>query len=266
VDHFVIVESLERFGSNQLKRATLRDNWSRFQQFKNKIKYVLLPKLEPTFSTPESAWKREYYSRNALLPPVLEVSEPNDAVIISDCDEIPRMTAIRDNLDKLSSGIQRLSMAMYDYNVNRLLVHDTLEGWNMAVIGTAQQIRQIGTQRARLYLRRDLLPPGWAEPQVTGTETTTILNAGWHFTNFCGNVEGVKEKIQSCAHFNDSEEADFVRKNAQQNIEQILEGRPIRSTRSTVWSETNNPTLPKYFLKNVDRFRHFTDAFYREQI
>lgn len=266
VDYFVIVESLERHGSNQPKDAVLRDNWNRFRQFERKIKYVLLPRLEPIFSGSLSGWEREYFNRNALLPPVLEVAEPDDAVIISDCDEIPRMTAIRDNLSELSQGVHRLSMPMYNYNVNRLITTDTPEGWDMAVIGTVRQIQQIGAQRARLFLRRDRLPPGWVEPQDSGLKTYTIFNAGWHFTDFFGSAEGVKEKLRSFSHASDPEEGDFVRKDARQILKQILEGVPVRSTRSTVWRETNDPTLPEYFLKNVDRFRHFTDGFFRESL
>ena len=154
-------------------------------------------------------------------------------------------------------------MAMYNYNVNRLLVHDSSEGWDMAVIGTVAQIQQIGTQRARLFLRRDKLPLGWVEPLNPDTKTYSIPHAGWHFTDFCGGLAGVKEKMQSFAHSNDSEVADFIRKDSQQSMKQILEGRPVHSTRRTIWSETNDPSLPEYFLKNTDRFRHFTDAYFR---
>lgn len=264
VDHFVIVESFERFASTKTKPVYLRENWSRFKQFEQKIKHILLPKLQPPFSTPQSAWEREYFNRNALLAPVLELADPDDAVIISDCDEIPRMTAIRDSLSGLPRGLHRLEMAMYNYNVNRILEHDPGFCWDLAVMSTAKHIQQIGTQRARMFLRRDRLAPGWMEP-ISEEKTYSIPNAGWHFTDFCGSIEGVKEKMQSCAHSNDSEVADFVRKDLQQSANQILEGKPIHSTRKTVWSETDDPSLPEFFLKNVDRFKHFTDAFYRSR-
>lgn len=260
VDHFVIVESLERFGSNKTKRPVLLDNWHRVKDFEQKIRYVLLEKLEPAFTDRSSAWAREYYSRNALLPPALELAGPNDAVIISDCDEIPRASAVRAALAALPKGIHRLNQSMYDFNVNQLIYgsEKAPHCWDMAIMGTARQIQEIGgPQKARFIFRHDA--------KTWYTKTHAVPNAGWHFTYFGGGVERMREKIESCCHFSDDEERVFLHKSPAQNLRDVVAGLAVRrETRRLEWRETNDPTLPQYFLDNVERFRHFTDAYYRD--
>src|SRR5208337_3284906 len=122
VDHFVIVESLERFGSCKPKSAFLQENWNVVKSFEHKIKYVLLPHLEPTYTDKTSGWQREAFQRNAMLPAVLELStSSDDIVLISDCDEIPRAEAVCNSLNRVRGGLHYLSLDLFWYNVNRYL-------------------------------------------------------------------------------------------------------------------------------------------------
>ena len=260
VDHFVIVEALERY-SGKPKAAVLRDNWSRVKGFESKIKYVVLPKLEPAFTNETSSWARENFTRNALWQPVLSLSTSSgDVVIISDCDEIPRMTAIRDAMQNgtLSKGIHRLGQRLYHYNVNQLCYGSDWSShcWDKAVIGTVRQIQEVGGPHKARYVLR----PGDSE-----AKTYSIPNAGWHFTYFNGSIDGIREKIQSCCEYSDDQEVAFLNKSKADALQAVVAGTTVRpKTRRSVWRETNDPVLPEYFLKNIERFRHFTDAYYRD--
>jgi beta-1,4-mannosyl-glycoprotein beta-1,4-N-acetylglucosaminyltransferase len=56
VDKFVIVEALEAHGSVKRREACLAKNWDVVRPFEDKIKYVVLDKLEPAYTDGVSGW------------------------------------------------------------------------------------------------------------------------------------------------------------------------------------------------------------------
>jgi beta-1,4-mannosyl-glycoprotein beta-1,4-N-acetylglucosaminyltransferase len=247
VDKFVIVESLETFGSSAKKSAVLRDNWSVVKPFEHKIKYTLLPKLEPAFTDSTSGWYRELFQRNELLTSALTVSSsPDDVLIASDCDEIPRAAVIRDSIPLLSQGMQRLKLLAYVYNVNW-----TDGEWRWGpTLGTIAQYQAVGgSQNARSF--------GY---HVTGQE---IPDAGWHFSYF-GGISGLRTKISSFAHASDDFCKEFLAEDDKTIAADIAAGRNLYHSRKGVFTPalTNDPTLPAHFLNNLERYKHLTSRSY----
>lgn len=249
VDKFVIAESLERHGSANLKPAFIRDNWHIVKPFEHKIKYVLLPHLEPPYTDSASGWGRENFQRNSLMASALELStSPDDILILSDCDEIPRATTIKENLSL--GRIHRLELELFYYNVNRYVGL-----WDNSTIGTvAQYINEGGTQK----VRSDTI----VRPH---TKYGIIRNAGWHFSYF-GGIDRMRTKVSSFAEAYLDSAVDFRKRTDAEIVQDIRAGEDIYHrgiyppfTRR----ETNDPRLPAYFLKNVSRYPHLTENFFR---
>lgn len=251
VDHFVILESLELHGSRHTKRATLRDHWHIVKPFEHKVTHVVLEHLEPEYTDAASGWQRENFQRSALEKPVSKLlNSPNDIIIVSDCDEIPRAAAIERALPAVARGIHRLSLDLYFYNVNWYV-----ENWTRSSIGTyAAYMAAGGFQAPRGYLD---IPSKKIYP--------VIQNAGWHFTNFF-SVDDLKRKIETFAHSTDETFRAFAARPYDEIVAEILAGKNIfHGTRVNQFTKrpTLDPRLPVYFLRNLARFEKFTDAHFR---
>ena len=84
INKFIIVESLY---DHQGKKKKLNFNINKFSKFKKKIRYLVLKK----FPEEHNSWERENYNRNYLINGLYDV-KLNDYVMISDLDEIPKIT------------------------------------------------------------------------------------------------------------------------------------------------------------------------------
>lgn len=236
VDYFVIVESFEHHGSTNKKPANLRDNWHLVKPFEKKIKYVVLDSLYPALLDRNQVWPRENFQRNALLQAARGISTSGeDILMISDADEIPRASTIKENLPRLAGGIYAARQDLFYYSVN------TYFGpWNGTVISTIDCIEKMGgTQAARN--KRDELP--------------VLDNAGWHFSYF-GGVSRIKNKIANFAHAVDDSCRAALGKDIQ---EYISSGRDLydRPSEKSSRREANDPRLPTYFLNNPEKFPQF---------
>jgi beta-1,4-mannosyl-glycoprotein beta-1,4-N-acetylglucosaminyltransferase len=241
VDKFVIVESLEMHANLKTKPAIFETNRERFKKFEHKISYTILPHLFPAYDgTKESGWKRENYQRTALMAPVVEASSSlNDIVILSDCDEIPRMTAIRDNIPSLSEKIHMLKLDMYYYNVNHWK-----QFWPRSSAGPLRAF-----QEAR----------GFQVVRDGGASGVGLINdAGWHFSYF-GDAPRVRLKIESIAENYFPGCQDLLKLSDTQITERMAQGQDIimRPDSHLTKRDTNDPRLPSYFLSNLNKYPNF---------
>src|SRR5271156_187621 len=93
---FVLVEATKTF-SNKPKPLHFQENRARFAAFENKIIHVVVEDAPDT----SDAWVIERFQRNAIERG-LRGCKPDDWVLVSDLDEIPRATVV----DKMSREIQ----------------------------------------------------------------------------------------------------------------------------------------------------------------
>ncbi len=240
VDKFVIVESLETHASLRTKQANFEAARDRFKKFDHKISYTILPHLYPAYSGKESGWKRENSQRLALMAPVLEASSSlDDIVILSDCDEIPRMTAIRDNLSALSEKIHMLKLDMFYYNVNHWK-----QFWPRSSAGTIRAFQAAG---------------GFQVVRDGGAGNVGLIkDAGWHFSYF-GNAEKIRLKIESIAENYLPGCQDLLKLDDSQITERITNGTDIIARPDSTFTERDpfDPRLPVYFVDNLHKYPNF---------
>ena len=84
VDRFVLVEATKTH-SGKDKPLYFNDNKERYKAFQHKVIHVIVDDYPP-FVT---AWTYENHQRNAILRGLTQAN-PDDAIMISDLDEIPR--------------------------------------------------------------------------------------------------------------------------------------------------------------------------------
>lgn len=181
VDTFVIAEANQSH-SGKSKEFLLLDNWSRFSAYADKIQHVAVTDMPATDS-----WAREKHQRRSLVRGLGD-AQPEDLIITSDCDEIPRAEALQMIVaDTNNYSRYQLAYPMFQYKINYMKVHDIVNQSNIMVT------------RKRVYTNpqqeREYTFP-WIP---TPADTVTIDHAGWHFSYF-GDDKNAITKIENFAH------------------------------------------------------------------
>jgi beta-1,4-mannosyl-glycoprotein beta-1,4-N-acetylglucosaminyltransferase len=252
VDTFVIVESSETYGGAR-KPLFLRQalNAGRFSDFAARIVPITIDRLYPPCTDRVTGREREADQRNRILPVLEALAAPDDAIIFSDCDEIPRATAVHEALPLLSSGPWRFQQRSFYYTVNRLVDY----GHDLASrprIGKFRDVKACGSMyRFRMFLKNTC-------PSIT--------DGGWHFGYFGNGIESIKNKVAALSPFL----AEYKLFGDQQLVRDIVNGKDLHHRRCELpetfsYCASDDPSLPAYFLANREKFAHFTEEFYREQ-
>lgn len=254
VDVFVILESGETYGGSP-KPMYLLDNWERFEKFAHKILHVNVPTLQPPCTDRTTGRLREAYQRDKIMPALQALGvQDSDVVIFSDCDEIPRAETVRLYIDSGRELLYRFKQRSFYYTVNRLVDygHDFA---SRARIGHFGDMRAVGGPYAFRMAKKN-------------TEEYVLENGGWHFGYFNNGtgIEHIKTKVASLNTFL----TEYKLYGDQQLVRDIVEGKDLHHRRCEL-PETftrcasDDPTLPKHYLDNREKFAHFTEEWYREQ-
>ena len=185
VDYFVIVESHHTFVGNS-KLLYYDKNKHLFKQFADKIIYIVvdMPFTKDNINISRGdQWKNEKHQRNSIAKGLSQIEhnlKPDDAIIISDLDEIPdpiMLEKIKKN--RLINGIVRLEQDFYYYNLNS----KRNEKWYHSKMLTVRKYKELNKSCE----------------EIRFFNCDTIPNAGWHLSYF-GNKEFIKNKIENFAH------------------------------------------------------------------
>src|SRR6476620_1912740 len=122
VHRFVLVEAPRTF-TGLPKPLHFKQNRDRFQPFLPKIVYVELEEFPADLA---SAWDREYFSRRAIMRG-LDSAAPDDLVLISDVDEIPKPANLETALRSPSSA-RRLTVFESEAYLHYLNARSRLPG------------------------------------------------------------------------------------------------------------------------------------------
>ena len=204
VDYFVIVES--KF-THKGDRRELRFNHKKFEKFKDKIIYVIddqiyskTEKINPEDSEGEKSRKyifnaayRENGQRNLIIKG-LSGAKNEDLILISDVDEIPKLSNL--NLKKINEKIILFKQDMFYYKFN-LNLPDLI--WT-------------GTKACK---KKDLVNPQWLRnikdrkypffridtffSKIKYMSVKIFNNGGWHFTNI-KTAKEIEYKLKSYLH------------------------------------------------------------------
>ncbi len=228
VDYFVIVESTRTFTAKP-KPLYYAENRKRYDRYAHKIIHVVvddLPLDAPTH------WIREWHQRDAILRG-LSTARPDDRIIVSDCDEIPKPEALRQAL--LLRGMSRRIVMFWCENYFCKLnlrndAHDHRLGpclLAMKNLKSPQRLREIPFRFSkRRYLRKVAAPVACyrlSRRLRTALWPKIFWNGAWHFTCI-GDATAVNLKFSSFSHVD--EIGEFTDKEYQ-NLLSTLRKRPL---------------------------------------
>jgi len=167
VDRFVIVEGDHTY-QGRPRSPVFPSHADRFARWSDKIVHLTARLAEG------ASWDREHEQRRAILGG-LDDAGPDDLVLISDVDEIPR-PAVVERLAKDLTEPHSLGMEFFYYRFNLRVP----ELWIRAKAGRAHDVTDPQTLRMD-----DRLP--------------VIPDAGWHFS-YLGDTETILAKLDAFAH------------------------------------------------------------------
>lgn len=235
VDCFVLVESTRTF-SNRIKPLHFHENEHLFTKFASKIRHIVVQDMPERH---ENAWDVEAFQRNAISRG-LAGAEPDDLIIISDVDEIPRKETIRSfNLD-----IAALKLDHFYYKLN---CKSLAEKWVAPVVLRKKHLTTPQEARTR----------GW---QYWKYSTPVVPNAGWHFSCM-QDAAGISLKLQSFSHqeYNRPEFTDV-----EVIAHRIKYGFDLVGRRKFFWCCVPlDATYPEYLLQHLDEFEDLIADFAR---
>ena len=210
VDYFVIVES--RFTHKGDPRELQFDH-KKFQKFRDKIIYIIDEEVYPQtheIKTEDSendrsiklifnAAYRENGQRNLIAKGLKEAND-EDLILISDVDEIPKLSGL--NFKSIKEKIILFKQDMFYYKFN-LLLHDLIWTGTKACkkknLISPQWLRNI-KDRKYSFFRIDTF---FSKTKFTSIKI--ISDGGWHFSNIKTPKE-IEFKLKSYLHHREFDE------------------------------------------------------------
>jgi len=220
VDFFVLAEATRTF-TGAPKPLYFKDNSERFKQHADKIIHVVIEDLP----LDGDAWSREAFQRNAIVRGLGD-AQPDDIILLSDVDEIPRPEVLSQLSPAAVAGcIHFIEHEYYTYKLNLRI----LDKWIGLCATRAVQMKHLPAMqelRATRARQSRRLPAG------VNTALTMLRNrlrfghflrhvvhetSGWHFT-FINSAESIRYKIASYAH----QERNTPEFNSIENISRLI--------------------------------------------
>jgi beta-1,4-mannosyl-glycoprotein beta-1,4-N-acetylglucosaminyltransferase len=270
VDYFVIIESAITFQGED-KEFNFELNKERFAKFQHKIIYFKVEKYEldfsnlPYFRRPNNIdeevlnriykflddcphfdkkkefwWGNDFFQRECIWRALATVNPAEgDLILISDVDEIPNPSTLRDNLGGLNSGtLLCLRQNEFCYYLNYFHNADWL-GTCCFHYGAFLN-RSLNSIRFSVKRSEDLFPK-------------IINNGGWHFTSL-GNLAAIKKKIMSWGHkeFNNKAVLRAVEYNVRHGYDIFRRhgfGRLVNLP-------MDSNMYPEYLVDNIDKYKN----------
>ncbi len=251
VDKFVIVEATRTF-TKKKKKLYFEENKARFKDFEHKIIHIIVDKY-PTFFKkfrPVKTWDYEHHQREAILQG-LKDCKPEDWVIISDIDEIPKAEQLKNASQ--TKGIKVFEQDLFYYFFNCICTHFPTEStqnappktkghWRGSVMLPFREIQSIRETR----MIRD---------KKESSDIQTIENGGWHFS-FLGGLAQVITKLQSYSHATEAKYSLSAFKDNQEIEEIINSGLDLFGRGIQYKFIPLDEQFPEYLLENQEKYQH----------
>jgi len=192
VDFFVVSEA-NRDHSGAEKPSYFDE--LRFDKYKSKLRRVTLDAQAENLS----GWTLENRQRDHVAHGLYD-AEPSDLILVSDCDEIPNPSAVRDYEPKYLRGDFNQRYFSYAFN-NELVLPSGKTEWFGTKITTATHFNQFFNRSAtsvRSYKSNGSLR-GIKRTLFRHFKTQKIENGGWHFT-WIYDIKGICSKVAASAH------------------------------------------------------------------
>lgn len=241
VDYFIILESAVDF-HDRPKPLYVQNSWSRFAPFHHKMIHHVLD-LTGTNHTGDP-WKREHFSRNAMMNQVFpkltddQKVQLGDVIIVSDVDEIPRPEIIKSLRNCEFPRRLRLRTVYYRYSFQWTLreeqwIHPQATFYD----GPKKTVRPEDLRMAKV--------------------DSEIYNAGWHCSSCLGSLKDMVNKVTSFSH-SEFNVPDFT--DPAKILQRVRQGRdPYNRTAKIYDRIDHNPDVPQYLLQHRDEFAYLLD-------
>jgi len=241
VDKFVLVEASKTHQGRD-KPLYFDKNKQMFHNYLDKIIHIIVedsPELSP------KGWNIEFFQRDCIMRGLVGCGE-DDIIILSDVDEIPRSTVIKNlNFSDMKGMFYTLEQRLHLYYLNTYFENIV---WNGSCITNYGTLQNRSPQLFRDWVR-DLRPKDM-EIELK------IKNGGWHFT-YLSSIEKMQEKIAGFSHseFDNKEvnNPDHL-SNCVSNLSHYAPNLTLGRMKVEGFSECD---LPFYVKENSDKFSKF---------
>ncbi|MBL9138890.1 MAG: hypothetical protein JNK85_23680 [Verrucomicrobiales bacterium] len=254
VDHFVLAEAT-RTHSNQPKPLHFQENRHRFKPYLPKIIHVVVDDCPDS----ANAWVIEKFQRDAVGR-ALVGCKPDDIVLNSDIDEIPRRSAVQKLRERMRFGtgvgarvgsavlrqpwLVGLVRNLFKKHHPRVWVLEHRQFYHFLNC-TSRTLPWWDGTRAVFY--RDFT----RARDLRSWKGHRLQDAGWHFS-YMGGVDRVREKLQAFAH-QEYNRPEFIDR---QKVESALrEGRWALGPEHQLQFVPFDESFPEFLRTNRDRFR-----------
>lgn len=186
VDRFVLAESTLDFSGNP-KPLHFADNRERFAAFADRITHIVVDDRPPNEG---ERFAFQHHQRDQLVRGLTDAT-PNDAILISDLDEIPRLDALERARQIVATRAAFVIFLMQHHAIRLNLVQP-----DMVITGSRMvQMRHFRTPHLVRRLKRAYWKsaPGWLDQvptmfnafQATGRPLRRVAlhDAGWHLNS-----------------------------------------------------------------------------------
>jgi beta-1,4-mannosyl-glycoprotein beta-1,4-N-acetylglucosaminyltransferase len=245
VDYFVICESVLTISG--LPKPLFFDS-NKFKKYESKIRHLIVK--DYPFDTTD-AWRNERWQRDYLINGLYD-AKPDDWIILSDVDEIPRPQALalyKPNIGKRADFQQY----MYAYYLNNRW---ELEGspaiWVGSKVTTFKNLMNFFGGSLEVLRGYKLKGPlrGIKRAFFKTFLIQKISDGGWHFTWMAG-VEKIIQKLESFAH-QEFNKPEF--KQPEKIKELISSGRDVLFPERKYKIQNLDDQFPEYLSKNPEKF------------
>ena len=235
VDYFVISESTK---THQGQTKKINFDIKNFSKFKNKIKFIIADyKNEINFKTHFGGESPiEQHQRNALMRGIKDAS-PDDLIILSDSDEIPDMSKIKDINPKKKFIAFSQKMYMYKFNLQNIQESNWI-GSRIAKMKNIKSMQALRNLKFKNY-------PFWRIDKFN----LQIIEGGWHFS-FLQTPKQILKKIKSFSHGEFNNQSI----NEEQIEKKISENKDIFGRDVTLKKVELDSSYPKFIFNNRDKF------------
>ncbi len=241
VEQFVVCES--KFDHKGHYKG-VNFNIENYKEFKNKITHLVINEQFPDTSNP---WKTQAFQREFIFSG-LDKAKPEDYIMFSDPDEIPRPEILA-NL-KLIKKFGIFLQKMFCYKMNIYNPHES--PWEGSRICLKKDLKSIDFLRQKI-LKKNIRYPFWRIDKEKNIQL--IDNGGWHF-NYLLEPEKISKKLKTFAHTeynrNEFTNIDVIKENIHEKKDLFKRGHKYYKV------QLDN-TFPNYILDNQSKFNQWIE-------
>lgn len=241
VDYFVISEA-NKTHTGQPKPFLLEQNWHRFKQYSEKIRYLKNTNVPLT----NDPWVIERWQRTCISHGLHDLT-PIDLVIVSDADEIPSSLAIS-SIKSDTNDYDRyfLGIPLFDFRLNYMMKTPVSRQRNI-VVTRGRSFTDPQQERALTFGDLQHLPLHYSNHNFC-----IIEQAGWHFS-YLGDETHAKTKINSFAH---TEAAAIIGDIDNINLQKLIESKCGWDKKLNAQYEyvKVDDYFPVYITQNLDKW------------